>query len=160
MKKSQLLHIDTEIYSSLADNEMALVQKTAWLQTVAKPLSEQMVTHMCVTRPQWVSICHHILPHLPCYKRKVCFSKDHQWPQLNDHPTRSSSGLYVVNCLLNLNFQMTCNDPGSFIDMGPWSVVRVCLAACNNAHVGSRETTVVVAEGIHTRTQITIQYNQ
>ena len=139
MKKSQLLHINTEIYSSLADNELVLVQIMAWFRTVAKALSKQMVTHICVTRPQWVNI----------YSPDTVYVTNAGYVLVNTittaahyHPTRTSSGLYVVNCLLNLNFSMTSNDPGSSTDMGPWSVVRACLAACNHAHVGNRRTTV------------------
>ena len=43
----------------MINNVLALVQKMAWHQPGAKPLSEPMMvnslTHICVTRPQWVN---------------------------------------------------------------------------------------------------------
>ena len=47
------------------DNNPALVQIMAWRRSGEKPLSEPMMvsllTHICVTRPQWVNLFH-ILP--------------------------------------------------------------------------------------------------
>ena len=47
-------------------NNPELVQIMAWRRSGDKPLSEPMMvsllTHLCVTRPQWVNIQHIILP--------------------------------------------------------------------------------------------------
>ena len=45
------------------NNIPALVQIMAWRRPGDKPLSEpkmvSFLTHICVTRPQWVKLCHH-----------------------------------------------------------------------------------------------------
>ena len=51
------------------NNTPALVQIMAWRRPGDKPLSEPMMnillTHICVTRPQWVSVCQ-VIPCLSC----------------------------------------------------------------------------------------------
>ena len=45
------------------NNITALFQIMAWYRPRAKPLSEPMMdsllTHICVTRPEWVQVCHY-----------------------------------------------------------------------------------------------------
>ena len=48
------------------NNIPALVQIMAWRRPGHKPLSEplmvSLLTHICVTRPQWVNLCHTVHP--------------------------------------------------------------------------------------------------
>ena len=69
------------------NNIPALVQIMAWRQLGDKPLSEAMMvlllTHICVTRPQWVKCLNACKPHLRTTQR---------WPQMVNSVQISGGG--------------------------------------------------------------------
>ena len=81
------------------NNIQALVQIMAWRRSGDKPLSEPMMvrllTHICVTRPQWVNIMMHTpaclrfhalqwVPHRPCPNPEWT-QRHEQWPEWRRH---------------------------------------------------------------------------
>ena len=59
------------VASGPINNIPVLVQIMAWRRQGDKPLTEPMMvrlpTHICVTRPPWVIICHQWSPHSQCF---------------------------------------------------------------------------------------------
>ena len=74
-------------YPGPINNIPALVQIMAWRQLGDKPLSEPMMvlllTHICVTRPQWVKCLNAYKPHLRTTQR---------WPQMVNSVQISGGG--------------------------------------------------------------------
>ena len=76
------------------NNNPALVQMMAWRRPGDKPLSgprmENLLTHICVTRPQWVNIHIHLAPGNPTLwcgipivsMQKVFWSSERNWKSM------------------------------------------------------------------------------
>ena len=95
------------------DNIPALVQIMAWRRPGDKPLSEPMVvsllTHICVTRPQWVKgcVCTFVcIPSLYSDWCKMCswhFAAYVLWPGIYIHISSNAGHCITENHLLSIN---------------------------------------------------------
>ena len=89
----------------------------AWSRPGNKPLSESMMvsllTHVCVTRPQWVNIC--ILHLIPCtWEQWLCFNSSPPW-QNGRHTTDK-----IFRCIfLNEKFCIMIKISLKFVPKGP-----------------------------------------
>ena len=88
------------------NNIPALVQIMAWRRPGDKPLSQPMMvsllTHICVTRPQWVKA--HQTKHIPKFKEKIWGHGINYFLALQAWRNNNYSGIALYNQVLIVEF--------------------------------------------------------
>ena len=128
------------------NNILALVQIMAWCLPGDKPLSEPMMvsllTHICVTRPQWVN---------PAYSR-LLMSWQMKEPGHQQPCYWPSSWKFLVSAPEGLRMSSSYNKHNLTFNLGIWQM-RIhlhCLKHLNNLFQASHEC-IKLAENIHLR---------